>query len=219
MPVASMPQPSKWTVADLGALLGPMPLSRIRLDPRPGTATEYDVLALNQREDRLYELVEGILVEKTMGFGESLLAGFVGYLIRLYLNQFKPKRGVVSGADGIIKLAPGMVRIPDVAFFSMERFPDRRIPNDPIPLLAPDLAVEVLSINNTLQEMERKRKEYFQAGCRLVWEIDPRERIATVYTDPDSSTVLSESDTLDGGDVLPGFTLPLRQLFAEFDEM
>jgi Uma2 family endonuclease len=81
------------------------------------------------------------------------------------------------------------------------------------------LAVEVLSVNNTLKEMERKRKEYFQAGCRLVWEIDPAQRTATVYTSPEDSQVLSESDTLDGGDVLPGFKLPLAQAFTELNDL
>jgi Uma2 family endonuclease len=86
-----------------------------------------------------------------------------------------------------------------------------------VPQLAPDLAVEVLSPSNTRAEMARKRGEYFRAGVRLVWEIDPRKRGVRVYTAADQFTDLSAGDALDGGTVLPGFTLPLADLFAELD--
>jgi Uma2 family endonuclease len=127
--------------------------------------------------------------------------------------------GVVAGADGLIKLRPGLVRIPDCAFFAASRFTGGLDSLEPIPLLAPDLAVEVLSINNTIKEMTNKRDDYFNAGCKLVWEVDRRSRTVTVYTSAEHSTCLHEMDTLDGGTVLPGFTLPVKQLFTEFDEM
>jgi Uma2 family endonuclease len=79
------------------------------------------------------------------------------------------------------------------------------------------LAVEVLKRKNTVSEMARKRQDYFAAGVRLVWEIDPLGRTANVYTSPTDVTALGLDDTLDGGDVLPGFRLPLRELFAELD--
>jgi Uma2 family endonuclease len=62
--------------------------------------------------------------------------------------------------------------------------------------------------------MERKRKEYFFAGVELVWEVDPYQRTVSVYTAPDTVTILTERDTLDGGEVLPGFSLRLANLFA-----
>jgi Uma2 family endonuclease len=86
-----------------------------------------------------------------------------------------------------------------------------------VPELVPDLAVEILSEGNTPAEMRRKRREYFKAEVRLVWQIDPRTRTAAVYTDPERHETLSETRALDGGDVLPGFTLTLRDLFAELD--
>jgi Uma2 family endonuclease len=104
-----------------------------------------------------------------------------------------------------------------VAFVSWDRLPNRQLPREPIPGIFPDLAVEVLSSSNTAQEMARKCRDYFAAGTQLVWEVDPVQRTVTVYTAPDRFTVLREQDTLDGGTVLPGFTLPLRQLFAELD--
>jgi Uma2 family endonuclease len=77
--------------------------------------------------------------------------------------------------------------------------------------------VEVLGAGNTPGEMARKRQEYFAAGVRLVWLVDPETRTVEMYTDPDQSTVRHEADMLEGGAVLPGFALPLRELFAEFD--
>jgi Uma2 family endonuclease len=125
--------------------------------------------------------------------------------------------GIVSGESGMMRLFPGLVRIPDVAFASWKRFPDRRMPTEPIPDLVPDLVVEILSESNTEKEMARKYREYFQAGVQLVWEIDLKKRTVTVYTAPGQSTLLNEAQILDGGNVLTGFTLPLAQLFAELD--
>jgi Uma2 family endonuclease len=111
----------------------------------------------------------------------------------------------------------GLVRLPDVGFVSWDRLPGRRVPDEPIPNVVPDLAVEVLSPSNTAREMSRKRGEYFRAGVRLVWEIDPRTRTARVYTSETVFTDLTAGDELDGDPVLPGFRLPLAVLFAELD--
>ena len=205
------------TVAELIERLGHIPPERIRLQPPPGTATEADVLAaLEAPRKRLCELIDGVLVEKPMGYTESVLASL---LIEL-LNAFVRSRnlGLVTAPDGTIRLWAGRVRIPDVAFFSWDRLPGRRLPDEPIPTLSPDLAVEVLSRSNTPAEMRLKRQDYFTANVRLVWEIDPEARTITVYTTIDlPAAVLTAGDTLDGGAMLPGFTLPLRELFAELD--
>lgn len=213
MSVSTAELESELTLADLHKRFGPMPLWRIRREPAPGTATERDVLEILAREDRLCELVDGVLVEKTMGFEESFLALAIG----TFLNNFVAPRklGIVTGADGTIRLAPGLVRIPDVAFFSWDRIPNRRFPRKPIPKLAPDLAVEVLSASNTRKEMQRKLADYFKAGVRLVWYVDPKTRMVQVFTSRSSRKTLRESQTLDGGAVLPGFSVSLRQLFAE----
>jgi Uma2 family endonuclease len=203
------------TLADLLEQLGGIAPERVRFRPPPGTATEKDVLEADAHEDRLCELVHGVLVEKAMGFRESLLAIALSTIL---WNFVKPRRlGLVVGEAGTIRLAAGLVRIPDVAFVSWERLPNRRVPSNPIPDLAPDLAVEVLSASNTPGEMARKRQEYFTAGVRLVWLVDPGARTVEVYTAPEQSTVLHATDTLDGGVVLPGFALPLYELFAGLD--
>jgi Uma2 family endonuclease len=204
------------TLADLLDRLGNVPLERIRFRPYPGTATEADVLtAMQGPRERLCELVEGVLVEKAMGYRESGLAGFLLGLLNAFV---RPRNlGIVTGADGTVRLMAGLLRIPDVAFTSWERIPGRRWPTAPIPALAPDLAVEVLSTSNTAAEMARKRLDYFTAGVWLVWEIDPDARVVSVYTGVDSVRALRAGDILDGGAVPPGFTLPLHDLFAELD--
>ena len=203
------------TLADLLDRLGGVPLDRVRFQPFPGTATVQDVIDIERKEDKLCELVVGVLVEKTVGVIESRLAIFLGGL----LNAFVIPRnlGMVTGPDGTMELMANLVRIPDVAFTRWDRIPGRQCPTAPIPHLAPNLAIEVLSRSNTPGEMAVKRQDYFAAGVELVWEIDPRARTVVVYTSPAQATTLRPGDTLDGGTVLPGFTLPVQELFAELD--
>jgi Uma2 family endonuclease len=205
------PRRKTWTVYDLYRRFGPILFERIRHDPPPGTATVKDVDRLNIHEDRLYELVDGILVEKTVGLRESLVAA---QIIRALANFAEPRNlGVVAGEAGTIQLDVDLVRIPDVAFFSWARIPGRKIPKEPVPLLVPDLAVEVISVGNTRKELDEKLHEYFERGVRLVWYVRPRTRAVDVYTAPDRFTRLTATMTLDGGDVLPGFTLRVGDLF------
>jgi Uma2 family endonuclease len=199
------------TIADLLKRLGNIPANRVRLHPTPGTATEKDLLEVLDRENRPCELVDGTLVEKPMGYEESVLA----FLIGTILNNFVLPRdlGKVSGPDGPIKLFTGLIRIPDVAFASWDCFPDRKAPETPIPQIAPDLAVEVLSKSNTKPEMKRKVGEYFQSGVKLVWLVDRQTKTVWVYTAVDKVVRLKEGQTLDGGDVLQGFSVPIAELF------
>ncbi len=101
----------------------------------------------------------------------------------------------------------------DVAFISHERLAKIENP-DKFGPFAPDLAVEVLSPGNRPGEIEEKVALYFAAGARAVWVFNPKKRTAAVYTSPSDVRVLNEHDTLDGGEVLPGFTLDLAKLFA-----
>jgi Uma2 family endonuclease len=214
--VADISSPTTWiTVADLFEQLGHVPPERIRLVPAPGTATEQDVLDLIDHADTICELVDGVLVEKTMGYMESVLAMAIGELLRKFVRE--GKLGIVLGPDGTLKVLPDQVRIPDVCFIGWSQFPDGKLPKTPIPAIAPDLAVEILSKGNTEAEMRRKLQDYFAAGVRLVWYIDPRTRTAAAYTSPEQGTMFDENGVLTGGDVLPGFELPLRELFAELD--
>jgi len=208
MSMATLAPPTIATLADLLESLGDIPPRRIRMQPLPGTATEADVLAAHAVDKRLCELVDGVLVEKTMGYEESRLASAIIHALIEFLNH--QDLGTVAGEAGMMRLMEGLVRIPDVSFVRWERLPGK---SGPIPPISPDLAVEVLSESNTSKEMERKLREYFETGTQLVWFFDLKSRTVTVYTSPEQSTVLDESETLDGGDVLPGLVLPVRALF------
>ncbi len=186
---------------------------RIRAYPPPGKATEKDVIAIHGRTKRLYELVDGVLVEKIKSAPESALTLDLAWLLRNYLEQ--NPLGYLLGPDGAVRLMPGLVRIPDISFIAWNQLPKRERPTDPIAGLAPALAVEVLSKGNTRKEMDRKVREYFQSGVRLVWLVAMTTRTVQVFTAPDKSTTLAEDQTLDGGEVLPGLALPLRRIFAE----
>ncbi len=213
MSQATLTSPEIKTLADLRRRLGGISLERIWFHPAPGTATEKDVIAAEAHGNRLCELVDGTLVEKVMGFEESRLAIELAYRIKSFLDQHD--LGICVGADGMMRIAHGLVRIPDVAFITWDRLPNRESPQEPIPDLAPDLAVEVLSPGNTKGEMTRKVREYFEAGVSLVWLIDPRKRTAQVFS-PGAKPVLLQADqSLDGGDALPGFTVLLSDLFDQ----
>lgn len=200
-----------WTAGDLVQRFGPIPLARIVIPPGPGPAVEGDVVALNDRENRLCELVDGVLVEKTAGTFESYLAALLGYFVGSHVRA--NNLGIVLGADGMFRLAPGLVRIPDVAFISWSRLPGGQVPRDAIARVVPDLAIEIISKGNTREEMDRKLDEYFKAGVRLVWYVYPEGNRAVIYTARNQSREIGPGDTLDGGDILPGFSLAIDELF------
>jgi len=200
------------TIADLLKRLGDIPPERVRARPYPSTATEQDVIDIEAREGRLCELVDGVLVEKTVGYYEARPATTLGYFLELFLGE--RDLGIVLGPDGTLKLMPGLVRIPDVCFISWRKFPQRELPAEPIPDLVPDLAVEVLSEGNTDAEMRRKLREYFRAGVRLVWLIDPATRMALEHKSLTKKAKIPADGMLVGGSVLPGFSLALTTLFT-----
>lgn len=205
------------SLAELLDQLGGISSERIRRQPAPGQATEQDVITAETRENRLCELVDGTLVEKAMGYEESTLAVALASLLREFVNS--RNLGKVNGEAGMLRLFPGLIRIPDVAYASWNRFAHRAGPRQPVPDIVPDLVVGILSESNTAREMSRKRDEYFAAGVQLMWEIDPADRTVAVFTDPESKRLLTEADQLDGGRVLLGFSVALKELFSELDRM
>jgi Uma2 family endonuclease len=212
-PSATTPRPRFATAADLVESLGGIPIDRIRLDPSPGTATESDVLRfLESGDKRIYELVDGTLVEKAMGLRESLLAILIAHRIMEFVE--KHDLGVVSGSDGPFRMLVGNVRSPDVSFIPWSSMPSGEIPDEKIWSIPPALAIEVLSDSNTPREINRKLGELFLMGCRLVWVIDPAKKIADVYSAVDRVRRIESSGVLEGEDILSGFTLPLTDLFA-----
>ena len=204
------------TLADLFERFGPMPAARIRMVPRPGTATVQDVLAIHRREKRLCELVDGILVEKAMGYEESMVALVIGTLLQNFVGP--RKLGVLAGEGGMLELCPGLVRIPDISFISRSRLPGGRPPREPVPGLAPNLAVEVISKSNTEREMARKLDDFFETGVELVWYVYPVTRTVKVFTSPVKYSTLKGTQMLSGGSVVPGFKVKLAEIFSVLDE-
>lgn len=196
------------TLAELVERLGDIPLERIRMQPPPGTASEGDVA-----KEKLCELIDGVIVEKGMGYFESRLGLLLGRLLDEFAEQ--QNLGFVVGSDGMTRLQPGKIREPDVAFYSWDRVPDHRVPDVAVADIIPDLAVEVISRSNTRREMELKKQDYFTAGVRLVWMAYPQQRSVEVWSAMDSCSLLTEDDSLDGGDVLPGFSLSIRDWFEQ----
>lgn len=208
---------TKLTLADLFDRFGPMPASRIRMFPPPGTATFKDVLAVHRRDRSLCELVDGVLVEKVMGYEESMVAAAIITLLQSFVRR--RKLGVVAGEGGMLRLAPDLVRIPDVSFISRSRLPGGKPPRGPVPGLAPNLAVEVLSAGNTDREMSRKLEDFFAAGVELVWFVDPAARIVKVFSSPDKSVERKGPQVLSGGTVVRGFKVKVADIFSVLDEI
>jgi len=196
------------TLGDLLNQLGGVSADRVRLIPSPGTATEEDAI-----NNPLCELVDGTLVEKPLGFNESVLAVIIARVIANFVVS--RKLGLVAITDGMFRVSPGQIRMPDVSYTSWERIP-RDVQSVAAPDLSPDLAVEILSPANTVREMERKRQEYFAGGTRLIWIVHPDTRRVHVHLPGRGEpVVLGEGDSLDGFDVLPGFSHSVAAIFAE----
>jgi Uma2 family endonuclease len=199
------------SLADVLEKLGGISPQRIGLPV--GTATEQDVIrAMDAADKRLYELVDGILVEKVMGMKESRIASEIVRHLGNYLEDFD--RGFTFCPDGPIRIRSGRIRFPDTGFVSWDRIPDEEVLEEPILNVAPNLAIEVISEGNTPREMEQKLKDYFKAGVQLVWYIYPKTQTAVAYTSPTAKKTIDKNGTLDGAKVLPGFLLPLKKLFG-----
>lgn len=166
-------------------------------------------------DGRFYELVEGRIVAMTPADSfHSAVAMRIGRLLDSFIDD--SGIGMVTGEQGGYRLAadPDTVRAPDVAFIRAERL-SRRI--GAYIDGAPDLVVEVMSPTDSAVELSEKIDAYFAAGTRLLWVVYPRQRRIVVYDAPLQSHILTEADTLDGGEVLPGFSTPVSKIFAVLD--
>jgi Uma2 family endonuclease len=161
-----------------------------------------------------YELVKGELKKMSPAGSEH---GAIIVNITLFLAQHVKARGlgVCFGAETGFKIVsdPDTVRAPDVAFVSRERIPESGITKKFWPG-APDLAVEVLSPGDTYEEVDEKVEDWLDAGARAVWIVSPKRRSVTVYRSMTDVKRLSESDELDGGDVVPGFRCKVSEIFV-----
>jgi Uma2 family endonuclease len=161
-----------------------------------------------------YELVKGELRKMSPSGGEH---GVVVVNVTLLVGQHVKKNhlGVCCGAETGFKVAsdPDTVRAPDLAFVSRERIPEDGVPKK-FWALAPDLAVEVLSLGDTYSEVLGKVEDWLDAGVRAVWIVDSKRRSIRVYRSLTDVTRLSEDDELDGGEVVPGFRCKVSEIFV-----
>ena len=203
------------TLTDYLTQLGGISADRVRMSPPPGTATLADCIAANESGSRgLCELVDGTLVEKASSFAASVVAGAISAILGQFVSRNRV--GLISGASGFFRL-PTSTRGPDVAFLSRERLPQGTFPREVYPSIAPNLVVEVLSPGNTKAEMARKRLEYFLSGVELMWIVDCTNRTVAVCTSLTDTFVLGDDDIIDAGNVVPGFTSPVRDFFMDLD--
>lgn len=159
------------------------------------------------------ELVRGEVVAMAgPGWEHSEAQNNVGFHIKLFLRD-NPIGRVGTEAVVIVDRDPDSVRGPDVSYYSKERMPLglRVVKYHDQP---PDLCVEVVSPSNTKKELRQKIKEYFFAGVRLVWVVDPEDRSITILAAPDEGRTFYGDVEFDGGDVLPGFRCKVSDLFA-----
>lgn len=128
--------------------------------------------------------------------------------------------GYAAGADSGIRFNLDLVRMPDVSFIRWDSVDDTDdIENPPGAFLEypPDLVIEVISPGNTRQEMEIKLKEYARSGVQLVWYVDPARKEVDVFPNGNAKRkkTFGLRDTLTGGNILPGFTLPVAKIFEK----
>ena len=174
--------------------------------------TPEDLLAMPDSVS--FELVNGELVERKMGWKSSWVAGRVLTFLSTFCDA--NSLGLVAPADASYQCypdAPGKVRKPDVSFIRLSWLPAEeeleghcRIP--------PDLAVEVVSPNDLYYEVEEKVAEYLAAGVQLVWVVNPPTRMVRIHRADGTVADLREPDELSGEDVVPGFRCRVGALFA-----
>ena len=206
------------TLADVQKRLGHVPESRILTFPAPGTATDEDLLDNSITQGLVCELVDGIMVEKGMGFNSDLIAFWIGHLIATFLDQ--NNLGIVAGSQGPYRFRIGLVRVPDVSFIRWDRVDNTdeiENPTGPFQDVIPNLVVEVLSPSNSPREMEIKLAEYARAGVDMVWYVHPERQEVDMHPKGNAKrkTTLGIGETLEGGEVLPGFALPVAKIFAK----
>ena len=162
------------------------------------------------------ELVDGEIIEMTPAGGiHGRISGRIYRRLAEHVDAHGGGEVVVGDVGFVLALPtdPERVRAPDVAFISVDRLPDGRLPQTFL-AGAPDLAVEVLSPRDNPLEVRQKVRDYLEAGTRLVWVVAPQARSVTVYRADASARLVREPESLDGEDVLPGLTVSLADLFA-----
>lgn len=172
--------------------------------------TPRDVESASEWDGKLYELMDGVLMEKKVGFWEHFIAG---QIVGLLNKHFYPHEGAAASEVMIYCFKqPSHGRKPDVVFLRNNRFPNNRIPDGGI-RIAPTLVVEVLSPTNSGIEVEDKLEEYLDARIPLVWIVNPERRTIRVYRTDGTTRLFRGHDVIEMEPLLPGFRLVLADVF------
>jgi Uma2 family endonuclease len=187
-----------------------MATDSLTTDERAFSIEEFE--RLPERDWRT-ELVQGRLVREPLaGYEHGLLANRISFLLTAFVREHRLGDVLTAETGFVLSEDPPTVRGPDVAFVAAERVPTEGPPAG-FARFAPDLAVEVVSPSSRLSEVQDKALDYLDAGARLVWVVEPRARRVMVYRSRSDIRVLGLEEELDGGSVLPGFRLPVREIF------
>lgn len=179
--------------------------------------TTADELLFMPTDGYRYELIEGELRKMSPGGSQhGLLSNKIGWLLTTHVVQFD--LGEVFGAETGFRVGrnPDTVLAPDASFVRKERIQKIGVPKEFFPE-APALVVEVVSPGDTAEEVDDKMRRWFSAGAELGWVIYPSGRTVTVYQSLHDIRILSGDDMLDGGEVVPGFTCRVSDLFAQLN--
>ena len=174
---------------------------------------------LRRPDGKHYELVDGTLVERKV----SLLSGIVAVYVSQVLGAYCREKGLGWVADAEVgyrcfSWKPKQVRRADVSFIRLDRCSLAQVMQKGYVPFPPDLAVEVISPGDLASELNQKLEEYLGAGVKLVWVIDPQQRIVRVYHPDGTSRRLYESDEMSGEEVIPGFCISVSAFFPPAPE-
>jgi Uma2 family endonuclease len=176
--------------------------------------TAEELWALPETPGVRYELVKGEVIEVPgASVLHSLIAALIYNLIRDTVRAGKLGFAFPDGVGYLIRRHPDTLRIPDASFISWASIPERKVPEGFWPV-APDLAVEVVSPFDRADDVHNKVHEYLEAGTQLVWVLWPRRQSVTIYDGDGLMRELAPEHYLDGGTILPGFSVQVAELFA-----
>ncbi|MBW4579000.1 MAG: Uma2 family endonuclease [Tildeniella nuda ZEHNDER 1965/U140] len=179
------------------------------------TWTDEEFMALSSGGHR-YELIDGDLADRdNSGMEHGGIGSFLGGLLAIHVRQ--RKLGTVCDSSTAFTLKSGNKRSPDVSFVAKERLKGLKRPPRGFFQGSPDLAVEILSPNNTVEEIHDKIVEYFENDTRLVWVIHPDEKYVLVYHSPEPDRFLRSQHVLEGEAIVPDFAIAVAELFEEWD--
>ena len=175
---------------------------------KPGMKITEDELMRLPKDGRKWELVDGRLTEVPTSIQHEEII----FNVTVLFAPFVRGHGLVTLGQGGFRMTDGNIRAPDVSFTLKERFPGGHAPNT-FGDLAPDLCVEIISPSERKADMDRKVWEYFERGAQFVWHVFPEQQQVTVFTSPTDTQTFGADDTLEAGDVMPGFSCRVTDIF------